>query len=586
MKKLVTFLGILILLLLWNYPSISFAQTISFTGSVMNSSGQPVSGATIIQAGNPSVNTTSDGSGNFTLAGLPSGTPYSLKISAQNYADTYTNNMTHTGNQTSTRPFTLHSTVEVSQWGLTPGKGAIAGTIADQSNPQTGLQGVVVSAASAAHPGTPYPVVYPQDAGQPGNTSTFANGRFMVPNVDDSDTVTVTASKTGWSFGQRVFVTHGNGISQGVIYGTPGISASGTVQEAGQTPLPLSGVTAEQAANPSISTTTNVSGNFTLIGLPSGQNFHIKLTKNGYVPSYTRVFNDTQTITMLRPYSMFTAEQMAGFGSAPGKGVMRGVIVDQTDPLNSYIGGVTVSYTSSQGRTYRVTYTGGGQATAPDGRFSILDIEDADIVTVIPAKDGWTFPNRDFYGHTDGVIQSVTPGTGSGGGGDENTLSLSAGWNFFSIPKVPVDTAIESVLSDVLADVLVVYGFDNETKTWMLYRPSAGDNTLTALEQGKGYWLYLRDSGSIDMSSWDPGSTTVSLYEGWNLVGYSGTSALVETSLTGVTGWVITWTWFEGSWQAKHATIPDIPVLPFTMFEQTKAYWVYMGQGTSGDWNQ
>ena len=393
MKRFATFLGVFGLFLLWCFTSTAAAQTISFTATVKNASNQNVGGATAALVGNPSVNTTSDGTGNFTLAGLPSGTPFSLRISKTNFVDTFTNNMSSTQNFTSTRPYTLYTPADVSQWSITPGKGVIMGKVFDQANPQTNLDGAVVSAASGLHPDTPYTVVYLQDAGPPAGTSTAANGRYMVLNVDDTDTVTVTATKAGWTIQGKVFVTHADGISQGGL-----------------------------------------------------------------------------------------------------------------------------------------------------------------------------------------------PGTIAGGGG--NTLSLSAGWNFVSFPKQPADTAIASALADVLSDVLVVFGFDNAQKLWKQYRPAAQDNTLATIEQGNGYWMYLSADGSIDMSTWTSVSSQVHLYEGWNLVGYSGTGGTaVATSLASVSGWQVIWTWVSGTWKAA-ANGVELPLPPVSTFQQVRAYWVKMPDAVSADWNQ
>jgi hypothetical protein len=394
MKRFATFLGVFVLFLLWGFSSLADAQSVSFTGLVKNNSGQAVSGATIEQVGsNPLLSTTSDPSGNFTLAGLPSGTPFSLRISKTNFVDAFTNNMSSTQNFASTRPYTLYAPADVSQWSITPGKGVIVGKVFDQANPQTNLDGAVVSAASGLHPGTPYTVVYPQDAGPPAGTSTAANGRYMVLNVDDTDTVTVTATKAGWTIQGKVFVTHAGAISQGAL-----------------------------------------------------------------------------------------------------------------------------------------------------------------------------------------------PGTSSGG--VENTLSLAAGWNFVSFPKQPTDNAIASALADVLSDVLVVFGFDNELKTWKQYRPAAGDNTLATIEQGKGYWIYLSADGTIDISTWTSVSSQVHLDEGWNLVGYSGTDGTaIATSFVSVSGWQVIWTWVSGTWKAA-ANGVQLPIPPVSTFKQGRAYWIKMGTGASADWSQ
>jgi hypothetical protein len=132
----------------------------------------------------------------------------------------------------------------------------------------------------------------------------------------------------------------------------------------------------------------------------------------------------------------------------------------------------------------------------------------------------------------------------------------------------------------------VVWGFDNELQTWKRYVPSDGTSTLTSIEQGKGYWVYMKNPGSIDVTSWAAGSTLVHLYSGWNLVGYSGADGVtVSTSLAGVSGWQIIWTWSSGTWKAKAASA-ELPISPATTLEQGMAYWVKMTDSLSADWGQ
>ena len=162
-------------------------------------------------------------------------------------------------------------------------------------------------------------------------------------------------------------------------------------------------------------------------------------------------------------------------------------------------------------------------------------------------------------------------------------LSLLGGWNFFSIPNQPDDTSISSVLSTLLADVVVVWSYDTEAGGWLMFKPGASpeQNTLENIEAGRGYWIYVRNPGSIATSG--APLQPVSLREGWNLVGYTGSeSRPVGEALAGLAGaWSIVWTWDNGSWQAA---IPGdsvtLPVEPLTSFRQDKAYWIRINPGT------
>ena len=194
------------------------AAAISFTGAVSTSAGAPISGATIEMVGDPSIFTTSAIDGSFTLTGLPEGTTFSVKFSNTGYAPSYTHNFNMTTNFTRTSAYALYTPAEMSYWGITPGKGAISKRATD--NTDSTLAGAVVTAASALHPSTPYRVVYTDLQGKIGGSSTFADGIYIVLNIDDGDTVTVTASKAGWSFNSRTFIAHADGVSQGRLVGS------------------------------------------------------------------------------------------------------------------------------------------------------------------------------------------------------------------------------------------------------------------------------------------------------------------------------------------------------------------------------
>lgn len=142
-------------------------------------------------------------------------------------------------------------------------------------------------------------------------------------------------------------------------------------------------------------------------------------------------------------------------------------------------------------------------------------------------------------------------------------------------------------MNDVLASVLVVWGYDNENKVWKIYRPSVTE-TLTSIEAGKGYWIYMEDSAFLTVTG-SAAVASVHLYEGWNLVGFAGTDGRAVTdSLSSIPGkWRVIWTWEDQTWSAKDSSIADLPVSALTNLSQGKAYWISIksGQGEC-DWTQ
>ena len=205
-------------------------QTISVSGILKDWNGNllPSPAATVTLVGDASKTTPiSLADGSFTLAGVPANTPFSLKFSKEGYLDGYTA-MTSAAadfdlNTTNvSKPganfFNLATTADLPT-GLAPaaGKGLISGRVADVTYRYSSTVGGVVVTATG-NGGKTYTVTYRDPFGALGGTATYGNGRYYVLNVDDGDSVTVSASKVGWSFGPRTFGTHAAGVSQGRGY--------------------------------------------------------------------------------------------------------------------------------------------------------------------------------------------------------------------------------------------------------------------------------------------------------------------------------------------------------------------------------
>jgi hypothetical protein len=175
------------------------------------------------------------------------------------------------------------------------------------------------------------------------------------------------------------------------------------------------------------------------------------------------------------------------------------------------------------------------------------------------------------------------------------SLQLNQGWNFISTPRQPPSSQlIETALGDILGQVAIIWSYDNEKKTWLRYRAAQGgdgQNTLTTFHRGNGYWIYMNTAATMDLVQWPiPESSSIYLYEGWNLVGYEKTdgdsSNAVLASLSGK--WSAIWNWTNNEWFGKHETIAILPA-PFqalSAFYQGKAYWIKARRGMAGNWPQ
>lgn len=102
------------------------------------------------------------------------------------------------------------------------------------------------------------------------------------------------------------------------------------------------------------------------------------------------------------------------------------------------------------------------------------------------------------------------------------------GWNLISLPVVPANTNIASVLSNVINDIENVWTYNSIAGNWSMYAPNSPNSSdLSTMTAGYGYWINYNGSVSkaingsgnliIEGASTPPQRTLIS---GWNLIGY------------------------------------------------------------------
>ena len=106
-----------------------------------------------------------------------------------------------------------------------------------------------------------------------------------------------------------------------------------------------------------------------------------------------------------------------------------------------------------------------------------------------------------------------------------------SGWNLISLPVVPSNTAIATVLGDAADDIDAVWTYDptnpNAVNGWLVFVPGnpEGTNNLTLMTTGFGYWVSvtgnanLSGSGTLLIAGPTPPPSRA-LQTGWNLIGY------------------------------------------------------------------
>lgn len=222
---------------------------------------------------------------------------------------------------------------------------------------------------------------------------------------------TVTAATT-----ERLTVTVPNGVGKGKIrvttngvgpaesasnftVGTTGSFSGSVVNSAGTA---QGSATVSLSDNSSVKVTSDVTGLFSLTGLPSADNYALLVQKTGYLPVVSPYIPGGVTIPAdnTLPFRLFTQTEVRNLGVYDGKGVVVARVVDDNgDP----VGGAIASITSYWGKTYTASYTsdgvtiGGTSTSANNGIIIVPNIEPGDTIMLDATKTGWSFTDSTFY---------------------------------------------------------------------------------------------------------------------------------------------------------------------------------------------
>jgi len=412
----------------WSVPTISFSGGVRDSSIISPVSGNPIAGAGVNVLEASSSFATTDTAGNFVLNGIPMGQTFTIHVTppyvtppnVTPYIPVYSGGLSSMTNIVSPWPFALLTVSEVSTWQVDgqnlwqTGKGMITSRVVNSANPGQTIAGAKISVVSAF--GNTYNVTY-FDGTAFGGTETAPNGLFYIYGIVPGDTVTVTASGSNWAFSTNTYTVRSDSISEQLLFGFQGgaqtISYNGAVVD--KNGGPISGATVTVVgSSPLLQAITDGAGTFTLSGIAAGQPFTLLISMPGYVDTYTSNMTAMGNIVSLnRPFTLLTADQIAAWGGTPGTGVINGRITDGQNPAGTGIGGVVVT---AQGitKTYAVTYfnaTGTRtDKTYDNGKYYILNVDAGDTVIVTAKKNTWNFQPRTFTVHADSLSQGGLAG--------------------------------------------------------------------------------------------------------------------------------------------------------------------------------
>ncbi|HEQ78646.1 MAG TPA: PKD domain-containing protein, partial [Euryarchaeota archaeon] len=149
---------------------------------------------------------------------------------------------------------------------------------------------------------------------------------------------------------------------------------------------------------------------------------------------------------------------------------------------------------------------------------------------------------------------------------------LTAGWNLVSFNVDATGQSIEDAFASNWVNINTIMTYDNDFKTWKIYDKTAPDwlQSLSEVDHSMGLWIHANGVGVVTVNGKDVSSTTISLYPGWDLVGYPSTTASpADTVLAGTS--------YDGLQQYNDAApYLIVDMTGGTNMQPGAAYWVHV----------
>jgi hypothetical protein len=161
---------------------------------------------------------------------------------------------------------------------------------------------------------------------------------------------------------------------------------------------------------------------------------------------------------------------------------------------------------------------------------------------------------------------------------------VNIGWNMVSIPLTISETDPKIVLQTVNDSLqnAILYDASDKSDSWK--STLAGD--LVEINNTMGFWMYVNSSDYIITAGLVPDVTVITLYKGWNFVGYpSYTNLNLGQTLSGVNWGSVQFYKSEdvqGDFWKHNATNKPDRINDLDMFKTGNGYWLYVTQ--DGPW--
>lgn len=190
----------------------------------------------------------------------------------------------------------------------------------------------------------------------------------------------------------------------------------------------------------------------------------------------------------------------------------------------------------------------------------------------VTITDGWNITTRNINVTVAKALKS-------------QNISLTVGWNLFSIPYDAVNSSPAAVVEQLKSNYTSLWTYNMTNSTWQYFLPSnssgTGSGTLNAVVPGLGYWINMNNSMTLQINGTEPASNVTALYAGWNLVGVKSASGLLLSSIAGVQTQNTTVWGYNAVWQSYQPNgLSRLNTLK--SFSGGQGYWIYVD--SAGNW--
>lgn len=326
------------------------------------------------------------------------------------------------------------------------------------------------------------------------------------------------------------------------------------------TQLPIPNARVEKQDDSAIYATTAADGSYSLDLFPV-EAFHLKITHDGYIPTYTTPFFWlSEDLDMSAyPSHLYTSGQLTAWGVTAGKGVVIGRVLNTGTTPYTAVNGAAVTAQSTQNFPdyYPPTYfdgtSFGGTSTYGNGIFFIRNVNAYDWVNVQASKPIWSFQQTGFNTYAGSVTEGgvfgqinqpqvyyFDPSTGTAG-----TTVTIVGNNFSPVPaeNTVIFEGAVGTEDDVTAEVK-----NAESGSLTITVPAGAVSGNISVTTAGGYssqgYFMVKNTLAVEVNGTGSGTVTSS-YSDSTISCQSGLSAGCTADYT------------QGSWVELTATVSD-----------------------------